>query len=42
MLNEVQSSSITGIGKAEKRDDGYMGLLLQLTLLADSLSANAI
>lgn len=37
LLNEGQYASITEMAEAEKLDRGYMGRLLQLTLLAPNL-----
>jgi hypothetical protein len=37
MLDEGQYASITEMAEAEKLDRGYMGRLLQLTLLAPEL-----
>jgi hypothetical protein len=37
MLDEGRYFSITGMAEAEKLDRGYMGRLLQLTLLAPGI-----
>jgi hypothetical protein len=42
MLDEDRYSSITEMAEAEKLDRGYMGRLLQLTLLAPSLVEAAL
>ncbi|MFH5925362.1 hypothetical protein [Roseomonas xinghualingensis] len=42
MLDDGQYASITEMAKAEKLDRGYMGRLLQLTLLAPNIVEAAL